>query len=184
MGIEAPMSLRCRLVVNSAGLQAPAVANSIKGLPKRFVPTPFYAKGNYFILEGRSPFSRLIYPVPVPGGLGVHLTLDMGGQTKFGPDVQWINSVDYSVDPSRARSFYSAVRRYWPGLKDGSLMPGYSGIRPKLGPPENPSHDFVVQGKDVHGVAGLVNLFGIESPGLTAAISIGDFVCRLANSMR
>ena len=183
-GVEAPLSLRCRLLVNSAGLQAPAVANSIKGLPSRFVPTPFYAKGTYFILKGRSPFSMLIYPVPVPGGLGVHLTLDTGGQAKFGPDVQWIDTIDYSVDPARAENFYRAVRRYWPDLKDGALLPGYSGIRPKLGPAENPSHDFVVQGRDVHGVTGLINLFGIESPGLTAAISIGDFVCRLANSMR
>ncbi len=184
VGGAAPMTLQCRLLVNSAGLQAPAVARAIRGLPSRFVPTPYYAKGNYFILQGRSPFSRLIYPVPVPGGLGVHLTLDMGGQTKFGPDVQWIDTIDYSVDPARAASFYTAVRRYWPALKDGSLVPGYSGIRPKIGPASNPSHDFVVQGQQVHGVAGLINLFGIESPGLTAAISIGDFVCGLAKEMR
>ena len=183
VGGAAPMSLQCRLLVNSAGLQAPAVARSIHGLPGRFVPTPYYAKGNYFMLEGRSPFSRLIYPVPVPGGLGVHLTLDMGGQTKFGPDVQWVDAIDYAVDPARSASFYAAVRRYWPGLRDGALVPGYSGIRPKIGPASDPSHDFVVQGQDVHGVAGLINLFGIESPGLTAAIAIGDFVCQLANSM-
>ena len=180
VGGEAPMALQCRLLVNSAGLQAPALAKAIRGLPSRFVPTPYYAKGNYFMLEGRSPFSRLIYPVPVPGGLGVHLTLDMGGQTRFGPDVQWIDSIDYSVDPARGAAFYAAVRRYWPGLRDGALAPGYSGIRPKIGPASDPSHDFVVQGQDVHGVCGLINLFGIESPGLTAAISIGDLVCRLA----
>ena len=182
VGGEAPMALQCRLLVNSAGLQAPVLARAIHGLASRFVPTAYYAKGNYFMLQGRSPFSRLIYPVPVPGGLGVHLTLDMGGQTKFGPDVQWIDAIDYAVDPARGAAFYAAVRRYWPGLGDGALVPGYSGIRPKIAPAGDPSHDFVVQGQDIHGVPGLINLFGIESPGLTAAIALGDLVCQLARS--
>ncbi len=184
VGGRDPMALRCRLLVNAAGLQAPLVAGAIQGLSSHFVPTPFLAKGNYFVLEGRAPFSRLIYPVPVPGGLGVHLTLDMGGQAKFGPDVQWVDTVDYTVDPARADSFYAAVRRYWPELPDGALLPGYSGIRPKLGPAGSPAQDFLVQGADTHGVPGLINLFGIESPGLTAAIAIGDLVCEMAGAMR
>jgi L-2-hydroxyglutarate oxidase LhgO len=127
-------------------------------------------------LQGRSPFSHLIYPVPVAGGLGVHLTVDLGGQARFGPDVEWVDTLDYSVDPRRADSFYAAVRRYWPGLKDGALLPGYAGIRPKIVPPSVARQDFVVQGTRAHGVPGLVNLFGIESPGLTAAIALADYV--------
>lgn len=172
-----PMALHCRLFVNSAGLSAPALARSIVGMPSQLVPTAYYAKGNYFTLAGRSPFSRLIYPVPVPGGLGVHLTIDLGGQARFGPDVEWVDSPDdYTVDPRRADSFYDAVRRYWPGLKDGALQPGYSGIRPKIVPKGAPGQDFVVQDPRVHGVGGLVNLFGIESPGLTAAIALAEHV--------
>jgi len=175
------MRLQCRLLVNAAGLQAPALAAAIEGLPREAVPTPYFAKGNYFLLQGRSPFSRLVYPVPVPGGLGVHLTLDMGGQTKFGPDVQWIDAIDYTVDPSRAEGFYAAVRKYWPGLPDDALVPGYAGIRPKIVPPGSPAQDFVVQGPEAHGVPGLINLFGIESPGLTASLAIGALVGRLAS---
>ncbi len=174
-GVE-PMSLRCRLLVNSAGLHAPALARSIVGMPRQLIPTEYYARGNYFTLAGRSPFSRLIYPVPVPGGLGVHLTIDLGGQARFGPDVEWVDRIDYTVDPRRADSFYDAVRRYWPGLKDGALQPGYAGIRPKIVPKGAPGQDFVIQPPSAHGVAGLVNLFGIESPGLTAAISLADEV--------
>jgi L-2-hydroxyglutarate oxidase LhgO len=174
-GAEA-MSLRCRLLINSAGLHAPALARRIVGMPSQLVPQAYYAKGNYFTLTGRSPFSRLIYPVPVPGGLGVHLTIDLGGQARFGPDVEWVDTIDYAVDPRRADGFYAAVRRYWPGLKDGALQPGYSGIRPKIVPKEIAAQDFVVQGPGGHGVAGLVNLFGIESPGLTAAIALADHV--------
>jgi L-2-hydroxyglutarate oxidase LhgO len=140
------------------------------------VPKAYYAKGNYFTLSGRSPFSRLIYPVPVPGGLGVHLTIDLGNQARFGPDVEWVDSIDYSVDPCRSDSFYAAVRKYWPGLKDGTLQPGYSGIRPKIVPKGATGQDFVVQGPQTHGVAGLINLFGIESPGLTASLAIADHV--------
>ena len=175
-----PMTLRCRLLVNSGGLHAPKLAAGIAGMPPDRVPTAYFAKGNYFTLTGRSPFSRLIYPVPVPGGLGVHLTIDLGGQARFGPDVQWIDAIDYTVDPSRSESFYDAVRRYWPGLKDGALQPGYAGIRPKTVPRGAPGQDFVVQGPQTHGVAGLINLFGIESPGLTASLAIAEHVLEVA----
>ena len=180
VGGAEPMTLLASHVINSAGLSAPAVAASIAGMPPQHVPTPYYAKGNYFTLIGRSPFSRLIYPVPVPGGLGVHLTIDLGGQARFGPDVEWIETLDYSVDPARADVFYAAVRKYWPDLRDGALQPGYAGIRPKIVPPGAPAQDFVVQGRGTHGVGGLINLFGIESPGLTAAIALADLVREMA----
>src|SRR6185369_5329795 len=137
-------------------------------MPKERIPECFYAKGHYFVLGGRAPFRRLVYPVPVPGGLGVHVTLDLVGQARFGPDVSWIDGVDYDFDESRATSFYGAIRTYFPALADGALNPGYTGIRPKLGPAGTPAQDFVVQGPQEHGVRGLVNLYGIESPGLTA----------------
>ena len=181
-GIEAdvggadPMTLRCRLLINAAGLHAPGLARRFGGMPDEHVPKAYYAKGNYFTLAGRSPFSRLIYPVPVAGGLGVHLTIDLGGQARFGPDVEWIDGIDYTVDPSRSAGFYAAVRTYWPGLKDGALQPGYAGIRPKIVPKGAPGQDFVVQGPQAHGVSGLINLFGIESPGLTASLAIADHV--------
>jgi L-2-hydroxyglutarate oxidase LhgO len=182
VGGTEPMGLRCRLVINSAGLHAPALARKIEGMPSGRVPTAYYAKGNYFSLAGRSPFSRLIYPVPVPGGLGVHITVDLGGQAKFGPDVEWIDGIDYSVDPHRADKFYAAVRRYWPGLKDGALQPGYAGIRPKIVPPGAPAQDFAIQGPADHGVAGLINLFGIESPGLTASLALAEQVREIASA--
>jgi L-2-hydroxyglutarate oxidase LhgO len=175
-----PMRLRCRLLVNSAGLYAPDVAGRIEGMPPALVPRAYYAKGNYFTLAGRSPFSRLIYPVPVPGGLGTHLTIDLGGQARFGPDVEWVDRIDYAVDPRRGEKFYAAVRRYWPELKVGALQPGYAGIRPKIVPPENAAQDFVVQGPREHGVPGLVNLFGIESPGLTASLALAEYVAEVA----
>lgn len=177
-----PMSLRCRVLVNSAGLHAPELAGRIVGMPVERVPPMYFAKGNYFTLQGRSPFSRLIYPVPVPGGLGVHLTIDLGGQARFGPDVEWIDTIDYTVDPRRADSFYAAVRKYWPGLKDGALQPGYAGIRPKIVPKSALAQDFVVQGPQTHGVPGLVNLFGIESPGLTAALALAEYVLEVAET--
>lgn len=177
-----PMTLRCTLLINAAGLHAPFVARHIHGMPPDRVPTEYFAKGNYFTLAGRSPFSRLIYPVPVPGGLGVHLTMDLGGQAKFGPDVEWIDTIDYTVDPQRSDSFYAAVRKYWPGLKDGALQPGYAGIRPKIVPKGAPAQDFVVQGPQTHGVAGLINLFGIESPGLTASLAIADHVLEVSRT--
>ena len=144
------------------------------------MPTPFYAKGSYFSLAGRAPFSHLVYPVPEAAGLGVHLTLDLGGQAKFGPDVEWVDAPDaFTIDPARAQSFYAAVRQYWPGLPDGALQPAYAGIRPKISGPGDPAADFCVQGPPDHGVTGLVNLFGIESPGLTSALALGDYVAKL-----
>ena len=176
VGGAEPMTLLCRSLVNAAGLGAPALGRAIDGLPPDTVPREYYAKGNYFTLAGRSPFSRLIYPVPVPGGLGTHLTIDLGGQARFGPDVEWVDHIDYVVDPRRGDSFYEAIRRYWPALPDGALQPGYSGIRPKIVPKGAPGQDFVIQGPAVHGVRGLVNLYGIESPGLTASLSLAGAV--------
>jgi L-2-hydroxyglutarate oxidase LhgO len=182
VGGAEPMSLAARTVVNSAGLTAPSVARRIEGFPAACVPPEFYAKGNYYSLVGRSPFSRLVYPVPEPGGLGVHVTIDLGGQARFGPDVEWIDRIGYDVDPRRADRFYAAIRRYWPQLPDGALSPGYSGIRPKIAGPKDPAPDFVVQGPAEHGVAGLVNLFGIESPGLTASMALAKAVIRSLDS--
>jgi L-2-hydroxyglutarate oxidase LhgO len=183
VGGAAPMRLKTRIVVNSAGLSAPALARRIDGLYAAQVPAPYFAKGNYFTLTGRAPFSRLIYPVPEKAGLGVHLTLDMGGAARFGPDVEWltpeageIRETDYAVDPKRGEAFYAAIRKYWPGLKDGALAPAYAGIRPKLGGPGEPASDFVISGPETHGLAGLVNLFGIESPGLTSSLAIASEV--------
>jgi L-2-hydroxyglutarate oxidase LhgO len=180
VGGAEPIELAAETVVNSAGLSAPALARSIEGMPADRIPTPYYAKGNYFTLAGRSPFSRLIYPVPVAGGLGVHLTIDLGGQARFGPDVEWVEAPDYTVDPRRADVFYDAVRKYWPALPDGALQPGYAGIRPKIVPPSVAKQDFVIQGESAHGVPGLINLFGIESPGLTAALAIAEEVAGMA----
>ena len=172
--------LWARNVVNAAGLNAPALAARFAGLDAAHVPPAYYAKGNYFTLAGKAPFSRLIYPVPEAAGLGVHLTLDLGGQARFGPDVQWVDSADdLLVDPVRGDAFYAEVRKYWPGLRDGALAPGYAGIRPKIQGPGAPAADFVIQGHHVHGVRGLVNLFGIESPGLTSALAIAEHVAAL-----
>jgi L-2-hydroxyglutarate oxidase LhgO len=181
-GGDTPMTLACNLLINAAGLNAPAVARSIDGMPVALIPSPYLAKGNYFSCSARAPFSRLIYPVPEPGGLGVHLTLDMAGQARFGPDVEWIESIDYTVDPARAERFYPAIRRYWPTLPDGALMPSYSGIRPKIVPPAVATQDFLIQGPKDHGVEGLINLFGIESPGLTSSLAIADHVGALAEA--
>jgi len=165
--------LLARVVVNAAGLAAPMLARRFQGLAPEHLPTPHYAKGNYFTLAGRSPFDHLVYPVPEGAGLGVHLTIDLGGQAKFGPDVQWVDSpTDLVVDLARGEAFYAEVRKYWPALQDGALLPGYAGIRPKLQPAQAGPADFVIQGPQAHGVAGLVNLFGIESPGLTSALAI------------
>jgi L-2-hydroxyglutarate oxidase LhgO len=176
VGGAEPMRLSCRTLVNSAGLHAPRLGRAIQGMPPEKVPPAYYAKGNYFSLVGRSPFSRLIYPVPVPGGLGTHLTIDLGGQARFGPDVEWVERIDYEVDPRRGEGFYASIRRWWPGLKDGALQPGYSGIRPKIVPPGAPAQDFLAQGPREHGVAGLFHLFGIESPGLTASLALARHV--------
>lgn len=172
--------LQAKRVINAAGLQAPALAQHFKGLAQQQVPGAWFAKGSYFTLAGRAPFRHLIYPVPQAAGLGVHLTLDLGGQAKFGPDVQWVDSADdLGVDPARGEAFYAEVRKYWPALADGALIPGYAGIRPKIHAPDAPARDFLIQGPFDHGVAGLVNLFGIESPGLTSALAIGEHVAGL-----
>ena len=181
-GGEAPMSLECDLLVNAAGLDAPAIARQIEGMPAELIPQAYLAKGNYFSCSARAPFSRLIYPVPEPGGLGVHLTLDMAGQARFGPDVEWVDHIDYAVDPARAERFYPAIRKYWPTLPDGALMPSYSGMRPKIVPPAIASQDFVIQGPLEHGIGGLINLFGIESPGLTSSLAIADHVGTIAGA--
>ena len=179
-GGASPMTLVCDLLINAAGLNAPAVARAIAGMPIEMIPSAYLAKGNYFSCSARAPFSRLIYPVPEPGGLGVHLTLDMAGQARFGPDVEWIETIDYAVDPARAARFYPAIRKYWPTLPDGALMPSYSGIRPKIVPPAVARQDFLMQGPREHGVAGLINLFGIESPGLTSSLAIAGHVANMA----
>jgi L-2-hydroxyglutarate oxidase LhgO len=181
VGGAVPMVLGARWVVNTGGLWAPGLAAVTQGLPASHVPVARYAKGNYFALSGRAPFSRLIYPVPQAAGLGVHLTLDLAGQARFGPDVQWIEpaspaDIDYTVDASRCAEFEREIRRYWPGLPQGALQPAYSGVRPKLHGPGEAAHDFVLQGPREHGVAGLVNLFGIESPGLTSSLALADEV--------
>lgn len=165
-----------RTVVNSAGLRSPSLARRFEGYPGELAPRELYAKGNYYSLQRRSPFSRLVYPVPEPGGLGVHVTLDLAGQARFGPDVEWVERISYEVDPRRAARFYSAIRRYWPGLPDDSLAPGYAGIRPKTSGPGEPASDFEIQGPRRHGVPGLVHLFGIESPGLTASLALAKRV--------
>jgi L-2-hydroxyglutarate oxidase LhgO len=172
----APWRFRTRILVLAAGLHAPELARRIRGLDARHVPRGWLCKGSYFVLSGRSPFRRLIYPVPEPGGLGIHVTLDLAGTCRFGPDVEWVEKIDYDVDPARAPRFYEAVRRYWPDLPDGALEPGYAGIRPKIAPPGAPAADFLISGPETHGVPGLVALFGIESPGLTAAAAIADLV--------
>jgi L-2-hydroxyglutarate oxidase LhgO len=182
VGGDAPITLECGLLVNAAGLGATAVARSIDGMPITLIPPAYLAKGNYFSCDARVPFSRLIYPVPEPGGLGVHLTLDLAGQARFGPDVEWVETIDYAVDPARAERFYPAIRRYWPALPDGALMPSYSGIRPKIVPPAVAAQDFMIQGASDHGVDGLINLFGIESPGLTSSLAIADYVGELAGA--
>ena len=177
------MKLKCRVLINSAGLNAVALARRIEGLEPAHVPPAHFAKGNYFTLTGKAPFARLIYPVPEAAGLGVHLTLDMGGQARFGPDVEWItpdeaDAIDYKVDAARGDAFYDAIRRYWPALKDGTLQPAYAGVRPKIhGSGETPA-DFVISGPEAHGLDGLVNLFGIESPGLTSSLAIADIVAQ------
>jgi L-2-hydroxyglutarate oxidase LhgO len=179
VGGAEPMSLQCRTVVNAAGLAAPAVARSIVGIPPATIPPQHFCKGHYYVLSGRSPFNRLIYPVGTGLWHGVHVTLDLGGQAKFGPDLLWLDGVDYSFDETRAASFYEAIRHYYPALADGQLVPGYTGIRPKITAKGEPAADFVIQGPQVHGIAGMVNLYGIESPGLTSSMAIGEHVAGL-----
>jgi L-2-hydroxyglutarate oxidase LhgO len=174
-----PMRLVARQIVNAAGLGAQVIAQAIEGLSAASIPQRYIAKGNYFLLQGKSPFSRLIYPVPEPGGLGIHVTHDLDGRARFGPDVEWVDTLDYAVNPARADAFYKSIRHYWPGLPNDALVPGYAGIRPKLSGRGKPAGDFRIDGPVQHGVAGLVNLFGIESPGLTSSLAIADRVCAM-----
>ncbi len=183
-GGNEPATLSCQLLVNAAGLDAPALARRFAGFSQHHVPRSYLAKGSYFSLAGRSPFSRLIYPVPVPGGLGTHLTLDLNGNARFGPDVEWIDSIDYMVRPEKAVDFAQAIKRYWPGITAGLLTPAYSGIRPKIVPQGAPAQDFVIQDRSVHGIPGLINLFGIESPGLTSALAIASHVANATLTRR
>jgi L-2-hydroxyglutarate oxidase LhgO len=183
VGGAEPMQVTARRLVNAAGLGAQAIAGNLEGYPADRIPSLHYAKGNYFSLSGRSPFSRLIYPMPEAAGLGVHLTLDLAGQARFGPDVEWVDSLDYDVDARRGELFYAAIRTYWPGLRDDALQPAYAGIRPKLQSPGAAAADFRIDGPETHGLAGQVHLFGIESPGLTSCLAIADEAAeRLGNS--
>jgi len=182
-------TLRVRTLVLAAGLASPRLARTIDGISEPSIPSPHFAKGSYFSLARRSPFSRLVYPVPEPGGLGTHLTIDLAGRARFGPDVEWLaaqndQAVDFSVDPGRAEKFYAAIRRYWPGLRDGELNPDYAGVRPKISARGAPDADFLLQDEAAHGVRGLIALYGIESPGLTSALAIAERVVQLADMNR
>jgi len=176
---EENIDIKARSVINAAGLSASSVARRIAGQNPQHIPETRYAKGTYFVYQGKHPFQRLVYPLPEPGGLGVHVTLDLSGQARFGPDVEWIDEPDYSIDAAQSEAFFEAIQAYWPAVSRDALAPGYVGVRPKLVGPNEPAGDFVIHGPRVHGNAGLVNLFGIESPGLTAALAIGERVARL-----
>jgi len=176
-----PMTLDCEVLINAAGLYAPGVARRLKGVPPANIPRDYYCRGVYFTLPGKAPFRRPIYPVPEHAGLGIHYTPDLAGQGRFGPDTEWIDGIDYTVDPRRGARFYAAIRKYWPGLADGALQPGYAGVRPKISGPDEPAADFRIDGAERHGIPGLINLFGIESPGMTSALAIADFVAALVN---
>ena len=173
-GGDAPMQVRCRALVNSAGLHAVSLAGLLEGFPKDALPPFHMARGNYFSLNGKSPFTHLVYPMPKGGGLNIHITLDLAGRPRFGPDLEWVDHIDYTVNLARLDEFYDSIRQYWPALPDDSLSPAYAGIRPKLHGPGEPMPDFLIQGPEQHGVPNLINLFGIESPGLTSALAIGE----------
>ena len=176
IGGATPMLVACKVLINAAGLGAQGFARKLEGLGPQHVPAQYFAKGTYFALSGKSPFARLIYPMPEAAGLGVHVTLDLGSQARFGPDVDWIEAPSYDVDPARAAKFYPAIRTYYPDLPDGALQPAYAGVRPKISGPAEPAADFRIDGPERHGVSGLVNLFGIESPGLTSSLAIAEMV--------
>lgn len=176
-GAEA-VTLTCRYLVTAPGLSAQGVAAHIEGFPAERIPEPHYGKGMYFRLAGKAPFRRLIYPPPVPGSVGSHYRRDLGGQGVFGPDLHYVDHPDYSVDPAAAGAFYAFIRTFWPGLPDGALSPDYAGVRPKIHGPGEPQPDFLLEGEDLHGLPGLVALFGIESPGLTASLAIGEEAAR------
>jgi L-2-hydroxyglutarate oxidase LhgO len=177
---DSATEIEAGFVVNSAGLGAVDLLSRIEGYPRERIPTLHLARGNYFTVAARSPFHHLIYPVPGSAGLGIHATLDLGRRVRFGPDVEWIDRIDYSVNATRAPLFYEAIRRYWPNLADGALVPDYTGIRPKLHGPNEPQPDFRIEGPRDHGLPGLVNLLGIESPGLTSSLAIGDYAASFA----
>lgn len=182
VGGQDPITLKARLVIDAAGLYSQSVARTIQGVPANSVPKRYLARGHYFSLSGKSPFSRLVYPIANSAGLGVHVTLDLGGAAKFGPDVSdWVDSVDYAFDENRREYFDSAIRRYYPGLDSSRLMPGYVGIRPKVAGPSDPAGDFVIQGITDHGLASWVALYGMESPGLTASLAIADYVWEMVS---
>lgn len=182
VGGESPMELRARWVINAAGLDAVALGGAIRSAAVAQVPKAYFARGVYFSYAGKAPFSHLIYPIPEPGGLGVHLTLDLGGQAKFGPDVEWIDTPDYHVDPARAERFAAAIRSWWPALDAERLQPGYAGVRPKIVGPGQSDADFRIDGPARHGVSGLIHLYGIESPGLTASLAIGQRVAEMVGA--
>jgi L-2-hydroxyglutarate oxidase LhgO len=175
VGGLSPLTLGCRYLINAGGLFAQKLAHATQGLDPATIPRQTLAKGNYFSITGVQPFKMLVYPIPVAGGLGVHATLDLSGKVRFGPDVEWVDTIDYRVDPARADSFYAAIRRYWPALPDGALQPDYAGVRPKLGPVGSADSEFVIQGQATHKIPRLVNLYGIESPGLTSSLAIGRY---------
>lgn len=183
LGGSDPTALKCRWLINAAGLGAVPTSLAINGYPKTRTPVGYYAKGSYFSLSGcKAPFTHLVYPVPRAGGLGVHLTLDLAGNARFGPDVEWVDEIDYNVDASRVDSFYASIRHYWPSLPKNSLIPAYAGIRPKIVPPKIAKQDFVIEGPSDHGIDGLVQLFGIESPGLTSSLAIATYVQAIIRS--
>ena len=175
-----PTEIETTLLVNTAGLGAWDLSSRLEGLDPKTIPPRHLAKGNYFALSGRAPFSHLVYPVPMAAGLGIHLTFDLGGEARFGPDVEWVDRIDYAVDPGRAEAFYAAIRRYWPDLPDGVLLPAYAGIRPKTKGPGEGAADFIIQGPADTGHPAYIALYGIESPGITSSLAIGDAVARLA----
>jgi L-2-hydroxyglutarate oxidase LhgO len=179
VGGAEPTALVCRLLVNCAGHGAPPLARAIAGIPPQTIPAAYFRRGVYFTVTGKPPFGHLIYPVHGKTGLDIHAVVDLAGQVRFGPDNEWIDRIDYSVDPARAVHFYPAVRSFWPGLADGALQPGYAGIRPTISGPGEPALDYQVRGPDVHGVRGLINLFGIESPGLTASLGLAEYVANM-----
>jgi L-2-hydroxyglutarate oxidase LhgO len=178
VGGAEPMTLLCKTLINCAGHGAPPLARAIAGVPASAVPRNFFRRGVYFSVTGR-PFKRLIYPIHGPGGMEIHAVIDIAGNVRFGPDSEWVDRLDYSVDPARAESFYRAVRRFWPALPDGALSPAYAGIRPRITGPDEPAVDFMIQGPRDHGIPNLINLFGIESPGLTSSLAIGEYVAGL-----
>ena len=177
---DSSFSVAAKTVINCAGLGGDILARAIAGIKLETLPAYSYAKGNYFTYAGKSPFTSLIYPLPDEYGLGVHVTHDMAGKLRFGPDVEWVDEINYDVDPRRGETFYAAIRSYWPELADGSLLPAYAGIRPKINHQGAPAVDFVIQGEAEHGVSGLINLFGIESPGLTSSLALADYVKQMA----